>query len=226
MRIVVGKTSFRDSYADGRPKFVVRKDMKNGLYLCISEDDMDYNGVERYYSATQIRQMVNWDNALERSLRGRDDWWAHRTAGEVLHYHNGFGEYVRGEVIVQDGEKRLQPIALVGAWKEHELPKRRPNGEVYYPYHADKVVFGTGAWQPSESNIYEFEGFVPNPRFPEDPRKMAPLNLGVPPMTDEEQRNAVLERKLDRVRNILEERYQTSAGPWQVIQDISKALSA
>ena len=126
--IVVGRTSFRDSYADGNPKFVVRKDMGNGTYQCISEDDLDYNGIVRYYDSEQIRARVDHATLFDRLDGQRAGFWATRTEGEVLHYHNSRNAFVRGVVVRVDGELKLKPTALVGDWSSHDLPKRRPNG--------------------------------------------------------------------------------------------------
>lgn len=223
--IVVGKTSFRDSYADGRPKFVVRKDMGNGTYQCISQDDVDYNGVTRYYDAKQIRALVNSDKMWDRIANQRDDFWATRVLGEVLHYNNAFGKFVRGVVVLHDGQFKLKPTALVGNWGTHDLPKRRPNGEVHYPYHADKIVNQSedAAWQPSDGCVFESPTYSRSYSRDGDPRTMKEIDLSVPEMTAEEKATAVLERKIDRVRAILEERYQNSESAEKTLERIVRA---
>jgi hypothetical protein len=224
-KIVVGKTEFRDSYADANVRFVVRKDMGNGLYLCIS-DDVDYSGIERYFSAEQIRNKVDWVKRIERSFTARDDFWANQKVGAVLHYHNGHGNYVRGKVIEVNGEKKLRPLAMVGLWKPMDLPQRRPNGEIYYPYNPNKIVNATdedAAWQPSESCVFESPTFCPPGTMfdPGDPRKLEPIDLTVPDMTPAEQSEALMEQTLDRVRALIEDRYRTSAPIREVLRDIS-----
>jgi hypothetical protein len=221
--IVVGKTTFRDSYADGRPLFRVRKDMGNGTYQCISEQDLDYNDVERYFSAEQILAKLGYERRVEAMFRSQDDFWAKQELGSVLHYHNGFGDFVRGEVVLVDGEKKLKPTALVGNWNARELPSRRPNGEIHYPYHANKVVNGgpDAPWQPNESCVYESDVYSRRDEYP-DPRVQEPIDLSVPDMTPEEKATAVLERQLDRIRGILEERYRTTAPPQQVLDSIMR----
>jgi hypothetical protein len=202
--------------------------MGNGTYQCVSEQDLDYNGVVRYYDANQIQGLVQWEQNVDRMFRSKDDWWATRRIGEVLHYDNGFGQFVRGVVVLQGDEKKLKPTALVGRWGSHELPKRRPNGEIYYPYHANKVVNQPedAAWQPSESCVFE------NPRYSKsvqrvgDPRRMKPIDLSVPDMTPEQQAQAKLEQAIDRVRDVLENRYQTSAHPREVLESIKELVDA
>lgn len=212
--IVVGKTEFRDLYADGNIRFVVRKDMGNGTFQCISEDE-DYTGVVRYYDAQQIRAKLEYARNLERVFAEREDYWANRTVGEVLHYHNGFGQYIRGVVIEINGEKKLRPTAMVGNWHNSDLPKRRPNGEIYYPYNADKIINANdedAAWQPAESCVYEnplFSGA--GTRFEHiNPQTAEPIDLSVPDMTPEEKAEAAKERRIDAIREVLENRYRNS----------------
>jgi hypothetical protein len=221
--IVVDRTSFRDTYADGRPKFVVRKDMGNGTYQCISQDDMDYNGVVRYYDADQIADLIGRDKMFDRLDGQRAGFWATRTVGEVLHYNNAFGKFVRGVVVLVGGEHKLKPTALVGKWNgRSDLPHRRPNGEISYPYHADKVINGgdDAAWQPSDGCVYESPTYSSSYARDGDPRTMPAIDLTVPDMTPAEQETANLEQALDRVRKILEDRYQTSAPPREVLAAI------
>lgn len=65
-----------------------------------------------------------------------DDWWAQRQVGETVHYHNGFGQYIRGTIIVEGGEKKMLPTAMVGNWKQHDICTRAADSSVHYSYHA------------------------------------------------------------------------------------------
>lgn len=219
-KIVVGKSTFRDIVMDYNPIFRVIENMGNGTFKCISEDE-HYGGVERYFSRAQLLEKIRWEEAMEAAHASQDDFWAQLPVGETIHYDNGFGEFVRGIVVERDGEKKLKPIALVGNWSERDLPKRRPNGEVYFPHHADKIVNrGEGAeWQPHESCVYEANAYSKRDRVP-DPRTLTPIDLSVPDMTFEEQEQAELERAIDRVREILDNRYRTSEDPNTVLKKI------
>lgn len=218
--IVIGETRFRDIVMDYNPIFRVLEDMGNGTYRAVSEDEMGYGGVERFYSCAQVLAHVRHMEALEAMFESQANFWSTRAVGEVLHYHNGFGEFVRGTVIEADGKKLLKPTALVGKWGKYDLPYRSPNGEIVYPYHADKVINGgpDACWQPNESCVYEAPEYARQSEG--DPSTMPAIDLTVPDMTPEEQETANLEQALDRVRKILENRYQTSAPPREVLAAI------
>jgi hypothetical protein len=136
--------------------------------------------------ARSLRAAAMWEGLADR----RGDYFESLTVGDIVHYHNSFGQYVRCEVVrSEDGsENQLQPIALVGAWKPYDLPQRRANGEISTPYHADKVLNRTGAWQPSDGCVYESPSFV-KPRGEAesiDPTALDPIPLVLPAPDAEE----------------------------------------
>ena len=121
-----------------------------------------------------------------------DRWWNEREIGETLHYHNSFGQFVRGTVVEHEGEKMLLPIALVGAWKKIDLPRRYDDGTILVPYHARKIAEGE-PFRPHEANMYEHDSFRPNPKHRDfDPTTAEPIDLSVPEMTGAEEEIARL----------------------------------
>lgn len=138
-----------------------------------------------------------------------DDFWDTVPLGSVLHYHDGFNNFIRGIVVERKGRnasgdspsRGLRPVAMVGAWFAHELPRRDRNGEIKYPYHAAKIVNPTpdSIFTPSPSCIYESEECT---RQLPDPREMPPIDLSVPDMTPEEEENAAKFRLIQCISNI------------------------
>ena len=108
-----------------------------------------------------------------------DKYYASLTPGQIVHYDNGGNEYVRCEVVVNNSmvpAKQLKPIALVGEWREWDLPHRMADGTVNPGYHAKDIADGK-TMHPNASNIYEYR--LNNPGKI-DPRPLAPISLTVP----------------------------------------------
>lgn len=92
-----------------------------------------------------------------------DQFWSRQKVGDTLHYHNGFGEYVRSVVVASgdplDPRKALKPIGLVGNWPQYELSNRNTDGEIVRGWFASIIVSADDSaphtWRPHPSNIYE-----------------------------------------------------------------------
>jgi len=124
--------------------------------------DSDYAGTERAFLAKDIEHVLRVTAAFEAMRHEGDDFYASLKAGETVHYHNGFGEYVRCIVVAgEDGKHALREAALVGEWSAYNL---KPDS-----YHAKKIASGE-PFKPSASNIYEH-----CKAGPFDPRGMAPV---------------------------------------------------
>lgn len=203
MSVKIGDT-FRSSYADGNPLWRVTSKSGASAWIAVSEDE-DYGGMEHAFTTKQVESAMKWARTLSALGNDHDDFFANLNPGEIVHYHNGFGDYVRCQVILGEGTSVhgddltglnvLQPIALVGEWK-HDLPRRDARGEVQLGYHAEKVINRTGAWQPSTSCVFEAPGFS-GPRGPvagRDPRDMEAIDLSVPEMDEAEKMAAAAER--------------------------------
>ena len=91
---------------------------------------------------------------------------------------------------------------MVGDWRAFDLPRRNRDGSIYYPYHAENVISGRDDWQPDPSNLWEHAGSL-QLRSPKNPNDMEPIDLTVPEMTAEEAETAALWRKVDEVRELL-----------------------
>lgn len=197
MDIKIG-TTFNCIYADANPLWTVKKKRGEDTYECMVENDPDWRGTRKVFGGEDIRQLISTNQGWERWRAERADWFSTLRVGSTYHYHNAFGEFVRCRVVLGKDEygnvKNLfQPIALVGTWKPHDLPRRQRDGQIYYPYHADKIVNKIGAWQPDPSTIFEHPSFSGRGRFG-DPREMQPISLNLPSMEGDEAEKARLER--------------------------------
>lgn len=189
---------FRGVYADANALWKVTAKAGPDAYHAVIQDEpieirgqmypSDYAGVERVFGGDEIRRSLAMSAAFANLSHRQDEWWSEQEVGSILHYHDGFANYVRGVVVEENGEHQLQPIALVGQWSKIDLPQRMADGTVYLPYNADKVVNGGAPWQPNVSCVYEAPSFVP-PRGDGrdfDPRTLDPIDLTMPDMTPEE----------------------------------------
>lgn len=138
-----------------------------------------------------------------------DDFWDTVPLGSVLHYHDGFNRFIRGIVVERKGRnasgdrplRGLRSVAMVGAWTAYDLPRRGPDGEIKYPYHAAKILSPTpdSIFNPSPSCIYESDECT---RSLADPCEMPPIDLSVPDITPEEEVSAAKYRLIQRLSDI------------------------
>lgn len=179
MTVKVGDT-FRDSYADGYLNFTVIE-VTGKFILAESDNDPDWGVVEKAYTVRQAEGLIGWSRDEDARTRKHADFWKDLVADQVIHYHNGFGEWVRGVVVVVNGERRLQPTALVGKWNDGT-----------WPYYWAMIKRGNGAWQPNVGNVYE-SGEWGRGDSHGDPRTMESLDF-----TDREAGNSYFEHCLQR----------------------------
>lgn len=172
--------------ADGSAAYMVWKEKPlQLLHLAIHDAWSIPAAHARGIKLADVRAMVDRADAWTDLFAKGDDWWASQPVGTVLHYDNGFEQYVRGEVVQIDGKRMLRPTALVGnviplgatteqrlerGWGTTDIVGRTAWGEVKYGYHARKVMDGE-AWQPSTSCVVE------SPEYNAERRKVDPRGL-------------------------------------------------
>lgn len=140
--------------------------------------------------------------------------------GQTVHFHHGFGEYVRCEVVVKDGRKELRPTALVGKWREYDLPRRQPDGTVYEG-HYPKMVRTGETLRPHASCIWEYEKCANKGRMP-DPTGMPEVDLTVPDMSGEEAERARLWRRVEAIRGLVN---RTDGDPAAILEAVRQAAA-
>lgn len=197
-------TKFRYQLADANPLWRVTRRVRPGVWdaVCVNEPfefdgrsyDSDFAGQVRRFTEEDItaalRHTALWDGLRD----DHDRFWAGTQIGEVLHYHHGFGAYVRGVVVNHNGKKCLQPTALVGDWQEYDLPSRSETGEVRYS--SGGRFFDSDPWQPSPTCMFEHPSFsAPHGRGQcNDPTGLDPIDLTIPTPTAEEAERERLHR--------------------------------
>lgn len=172
-------TKFYAQYADGNAAWVIVKARGKDTWEAeIAPESLDYVGTRRVFGGEEIRRAKRTTQLFHSLRNEHDEFWASRKIGEIVHYHSGFGQYVRGEVVEKDGKKVMKSTALVGDWRSYDLPHRNRFGKVEIGYHAQKVIEGD-TFQPNSSNVVE-GGFRPRSGFATHPRDLPALDLTVP----------------------------------------------
>jgi hypothetical protein len=187
-------TQFRSVIADCSALWEVTSVKGDTAYAVVVDEPFEIGGVtypgeyagqEDVFLVDTIKSRLALSAVLTSLDNRREDFFENLTPGDVYHYHNGFGEYVRC-VVTESHE--FQPIALIGEWRQYDLYRVDATGKVHHGYHAAKILSGEGAWQPSETCVYESDEFVA-PRGEGrdfDPRLRDPLDLTPPTPTAEE----------------------------------------
>jgi len=204
---------FRAVYADGNCLWKVIKALGRGSWLCEIQNepfefdgrmlDSDYAGTQKAFLTREIQGSMNWESFMDETGNEMDQWYASLTPGQIVHYDNGFNEFVRCEVT---DDRQLMPIALVGEWKEWDLPRRMIDGSINWGYYAQKVQ-EREPFQPNASNVYEFRlthnsgGWDNECKI--DPRQLAPITFAVPEHTPEEAAKAKLIRGINDIHNLV-----------------------
>lgn len=172
-----------------------------------------------------------------------DNWFDGLALGSVVHYHDGFGQYVRCTVVVGDednlrsydnrvrdrdliGKHVLLPSALVGAWRGGGRATIDPRtGEVHHVYHAEAIAKGRGAWRPSDSFVFEAPGFVDRSKGA-DPATLDALDLTPEPLTSEQLAALPAWRTIAQIQEVLSMDAADGKTPQEILAAVRAALDA
>lgn len=223
MKIIVGKTKFRANHADSNPEWTVTEKRGRGTWIAtISEKDVDWSGTSRAFTTEEIQGHVSMANYWKKSADSSESFFDNLKPGSIAHYNNGFDSYVRCIVTT---DHQLLPIALVGKWHSMDLPRRYQNGDIELGYHAKKIK-EQEPFRPHASNVWEYNVNQRTGAQPigfskwADPRKLEPISLELPPMTEEEQVRAAKYKKLDLIRALVRENNE----PDEIFNQLRKVL--
>jgi hypothetical protein len=201
-------TQFRSSYADSNPTWTVVEKRGRGTWIAeITAADLDYAGTQGAFTTEQITAAVNWSKCIEKSQDDSTTFFDRLKPGSIVHYNNGFAQYVRCQVTVKH---QLLPVALVGDWKEYDLPKRQRDGTIYLGYHAKQIKEGT-TFRPHASNVWEYNVTKTKNQQPfnfaksADPTQMVPVSLEVPNMIPSAALKAAKYQKLNAIQVVLKD---------------------
>lgn len=209
MKITKGM-KFRSIIADCNALWETVKPSGKNNWLCrVVNEPVEYDGKtyegdwaghEDVFMNSAIETSVNHQKIIKEMESDHDKFYASLVPGQIVHYHGGFGDYERCKVVKEGGTNKLVPIALIG--NRHKLPQRMADGSIYYPY-AVKKIMEQAMYTPNYGNIFEHDPKSFLSRGYKDPRKMEPVSLEVPEMTEEEEKQAKLHRVAQQAVAIL-----------------------
>jgi hypothetical protein len=193
--------------ADGHALYVVVRDSPLTVALVPFGDSYQAAGATiRGLNRADVRRQLSADRAMSAMSRSNDDFYASLEEGQTVHYDHGFGAWVRCVAVrgtdsnTGEGRMVLKPLALVGDWREHDLPRRDRDGSVRWGYQVDKIREGT-TMHPHESCLWESPRGAKRLKGQADPALMDPIDISGPPeMGAEEQERARLWQLVALVR--------------------------
>ena len=184
--------------------------------------DSDFAGQTEVFAEEKILRILLQEQAWTASNKKHDDFFAGLRVGQIVHYDNGFNQYVRCIVVLGKQQvaethplgSRLVPmlkgLALVGpGWRDADLPRRWPDGSVSVPFHAQKIKDGE-IWRCHASCIVENPDWQrqtkgkPGKMPAEEIAALRPLGLEVTEPTAEEKQIAEVLAEKARIMERLE----------------------
>lgn len=198
---MIGKT-FRHGYADANPQWEVKSARGKGVYVCRIINCPDYAGHEQLFSTEQINAFIGFEKVMQQHFARSDDFYANLKPGQIVHYCNGGNQWLRCKAERQNGQMVIIPIALVGEWREYDLPHRNRTGELTEGYHAKAIRDGKPFNTPA-SNLYECSERPKHLHRNINPNDLPAIKLDVPPPTPKEIAITALWRKLKDVESVL-----------------------
>jgi len=205
---------FRNPYADGNPEWTVMRSRgrDSGAWDCKIVDDLDSQGTVKVFDSQEILAAIRWAAASHVMERDHDAFYAGLTSGQVVHYHDGFGQFIRCEAVPDGNSHTLLPVALVGKWREHDYrPHVTRTGDVTYSHHVKCIREGK-TFTPHFSNNYEASEHLQRSQM--DPRDLETLDIS-PPKPDPKNADAQAAwRLLETIGSTIQAGYsQDDAGP-------------
>lgn len=153
MAVKIG-TRFRSVYADSNCLWrVVSKEGR--LWLAQVVEDEDYAGVQQGFTTGQIEGAVKSAKNFGRLMDDHEKFYSELPIGSIVHYDNGFAQFVRARRVDGPPRKRLVPIGLVGNWREYDLPRVQPDGTWGGGTSHVKWIADGEAFEPNYTSIWE-----------------------------------------------------------------------
>ena len=189
--------------ADGQAVYLITKATQTTVTIEHVDIDDGYVvqawGRQSKITVAQANEFIRHREAIAGLFESNENWWKNQPIGSVVHYNNGHNAWVRGTIVVANGEHQMMPTALVGDWLQHDLWTFRPDGSYMLGTYVKRIKNGE-TFQPNSSNMYENRfGAI-------DPRNMEPIDYNPPTLTEDQKRLAVLakihQQVLDIVGNI------------------------
>jgi hypothetical protein len=198
-------TKFRSIIADSNPEWEITRSRGRGVWEAkVVESDSDHAGRVKVFTHADVKHAVGMAQVFGRIMSEHDKFYAGLTVGQIVHYENTMGQWVRCEVVMGNSRhdekktphKVLKAVALVGSWS-HDLPRRMLDGTINYGSYSGMVIKGE-CMEPNYTNIYE------TGRRGADPRNLVAIDLSVSEMTADEAATAKLWLAVKAAKSALE----------------------
>ena len=220
---------FHAPHADGMSLWIVKRHLGSGSWLCEIKG-LEWSGTQKPFMANEILHAIHVPLAINSMVDEMDDFLQKQPEGAYLHYHNGFGQYIRKIVVKHEGKNWVKDVALVGNWERYDLPRRNSDGTENWPFSAKSVRDGELHDKLQISTLYEHPGFRPfggARHF--DPRTAEPIKLEIPPMTDRELECAKNWNLIKQIESILRPNpdrtdHKDPAVSYQRLKDVQELL--
>lgn len=229
MKIKIG-TEFYAAYADGVSRWkVIGKKGPETWAAEIQPDPIvingktyegDWVGVQKAFFEKEIIQALEWEKFDEEQKKKHEGFIKSLKEGQTVHYHHGFGGFVRCRVVQKDGENTLLPVAIVGEWSSFDLPQRDIRGNINWGYHATNIQNGK-TFTPHASNIYESPDYAGHSKNKTNPALMTPIDLTLPELNNEEKSKAKFWKKVEEIQVIIKDQ---DAGPEAILERIRASI--
>lgn len=161
MAVQVGQI-FRSVYADSNALWRVDAPAGRGMWRCsivnepITHDgvtyESDYAGAVQGFTTEQVERFTGTARAYAKSSDEHEQFYATLPLGSVVHYDNGFTQFVRCVRVQAPAGQRLMPFELVGSWGT--VVRRNNDGSVSNDYHVESILDGR-RFEPHYKNIWE-----------------------------------------------------------------------
>lgn len=191
-------TTFHSVYADGNPLWRVTKKVGPNAWKAVCDDE-DWGGTVKLFSTKEIENHKNFEKHIDDVGNEQERFYNSLKVGKTVHYCNGFSQFVECTVVLKDGKKVLQPVALKGNWQKWELPYRQNDGLIHLGYHATKIT-NRETFTPNYTTILEAPMSAYKQHSVAEVAKLPRINLEVPPMNERQQEVAKITNIL---RNIM-----------------------
>jgi hypothetical protein len=184
---LIGK-QFRSVIADCNCLFTVQKKQGRNGYRCVvvnekfkmgdKEYDGEYAGQVGLFTKADVEAKVRWMEAGKRMFATQDQFVADLVVGSTVHYDDGFGQFIRCEVVLlaedlgfgrtaKAGEKMLRMKELVGTWRDYDLVATSLKAKYLREGHL---------FMPNHSCVFEHPKYARKPGVP-DPRTLPALEI-------------------------------------------------
>jgi hypothetical protein len=188
----------------------VKKSRGKGCWLAEiikepTEGFADWVGTQKVFGVEEIQSSIDTDKFYKEHANEHSKFYTSLKSGQIVHYNNGFEQYVRCIVVFIKNHTELKPIGLIGKWHTLNLPSRNADGQIYLPYYPKKIAEGD-TFTPNTSAIVESPMYAGKK---ENVATMPLIDLTVPPMTKEQKNISYaldyrkqIQEKLNNVQDI------------------------